>query len=126
MITIKNFEDDPSHYIYGDDCRLTVDSMFEREFAGNLQLLVDCCADNARPDGINYYKAIRDYVEIEGVVLKKFLLKKNNANFTAEAKCPFIKLDGANRCTQAFCPGWSSDNQDCLTKGIIKVELVRE
>ena len=62
MITIKDFEDNPSNYIYGNDLTLHIDSIFEKEFNGNLDLLCDCCADNATCDGINYYEAIRDYV----------------------------------------------------------------
>lgn len=61
MITIIDFIEEPGKYIWGDDCRLVTDSRFAEEFDGNLGLLEDCCSDNANPDGINYYKAIKDY-----------------------------------------------------------------
>jgi hypothetical protein len=61
MITIKEFEDNPSRYIWGNDCKIHIDSIFSEEFAGNLNLLVTCCEDKATPDGINYYQAVKDY-----------------------------------------------------------------
>jgi len=60
-MTIQDFEADPSKYIWGDDCRITVDSIFEREFNGDLKLLLTCCEDNATFDEINYYQAVDDY-----------------------------------------------------------------
>jgi len=61
MLTIKDFEDNPSNYIWGDDVTLHIDSIFNSAFDGNINLLVACCEDNAMPDGINYYEAVRDY-----------------------------------------------------------------
>ena len=61
MMTIQDFENDPSHYIWGDDCRITVDSFFEKKFDGDLKLLLDCCEDNRMFDEINYYQAVEDY-----------------------------------------------------------------
>ena len=63
MITLEQFIDDPAKYIWGDDCCLHIDSIFEREFKGDLKLLLSCCEDNAVPEGINYYQAIKDYEE---------------------------------------------------------------
>ena len=61
MITISQFSADPSHYIWGDDCCITVDSIFDGEFDGDLNLLIRCCEDNVTSEGINYYQAVEDY-----------------------------------------------------------------
>ena len=61
MINIEQFAADPSKYVWGDDCRITVDSVFEREFDGDLELLLDCCEDNVTSKGINYHQAVEDY-----------------------------------------------------------------
>jgi hypothetical protein len=61
MITINDFEGDPSNYIWGDDCQLHIDSIFQKEFDGNLNLLIACCEDNATPEGVNYCEAIKQF-----------------------------------------------------------------
>ena len=61
MIDIEQFAADPSRYIYGDDCRITVDSIFDGEFNGDLKLLLTCCEDNVTSEGINYYQTVEDY-----------------------------------------------------------------
>ena len=60
-MNIKDFENEPSKYIWGDDCTLHIDSIFKREFTGDLNLLLSCLEDRATPSGLNYYQAIKDY-----------------------------------------------------------------
>jgi len=61
MIDIEQFFADPSKYVWGNDCKINVDSIFASGFNGDLKLLLTCCEDNATFDEINYHQAVADY-----------------------------------------------------------------
>lgn len=70
-MTIKDFEDDPSKYIYLQSGSIVYQSIFSDKFNGDLDLLLDCIEDNIfvyesgedEVEQINYHKAIKDYRE---------------------------------------------------------------
>ena len=62
-MTLKDFEDEPSRYIWMRDGKIVYDSIFKKEFEGNLNLLLSCIEDNIYEDdcNINYHQAVMDY-----------------------------------------------------------------
>lgn len=62
-ITINDFEWNPSQYVWLNNGQLTIDSMFNKYFLGNKNLLLACIEDNMTDTEINYYEAINDYRE---------------------------------------------------------------
>jgi hypothetical protein len=64
MITIKDFEENPSQYAWvNNKSQLVIDSIFNREFTGNIDLLLACVEDHMTDTEINYVEAIKDYHE---------------------------------------------------------------
>lgn len=61
MITIEDFEVNPSHYVWVNKGVLVIDSMFDKFFLGNKKLLLACIEDNMTDSEINYYSAVEDY-----------------------------------------------------------------
>lgn len=71
MITMEMFEKEPSKYVWLNSGKIVYDSIFAKEFDGDLKLLLDCIEDNIveginNPDmiyteRINYYQVIKDY-----------------------------------------------------------------
>lgn len=61
MITIDDFEMNPSNYIWLQNGVIVVDSQFDKFFIGNKELLLTCLEDNIRDDEICYNDAIADY-----------------------------------------------------------------
>lgn len=61
VITIENFECEPSHYVWMNKGTLVIDSIFQRSFLGNLNLLMSCLEDHADDESIEYYDAIEEY-----------------------------------------------------------------
>ncbi|MEW6096242.1 MAG: hypothetical protein AB1567_06925 [bacterium] len=69
MLSLKDFEDNPSHYIYLRPGQIVYESLFEKNFNGNLKLLLDSIEDNIFIDEegeekIDYDNAIRDYLSV--------------------------------------------------------------
>jgi len=62
-MTLKDFEDEPSRYIWMRDGKIVYDSIFKKEFEGNLNLLLSCIEDNIYEDdcNINYHQSVMDY-----------------------------------------------------------------
>lgn len=61
MITIEDFEAEPSRWIYLVNGTITYDSRLENLFLGDLKLLFACIEDHTGDEEINYYEAIKDY-----------------------------------------------------------------
>ena len=61
IITIDDFEINPSQYIWVNNGTIVIDSIFDRLFLGNIKLLLSCIEDNMTDDEIDYFGAIEDY-----------------------------------------------------------------
>lgn len=61
MITIDDFESNPSNYVWVQNGTMVIDSRFDEFFLGNKELLLACLEDNMTDDEIDYNEAIADY-----------------------------------------------------------------
>lgn len=61
MITIEDFEVNPSNYVWVRNGTVVIDSWFDEFFMGNKKLLLTCIEDNMTDDKINYNEAVSDY-----------------------------------------------------------------